>query len=99
MRRKHHIGRLRIKAAKFLTRDFGFEVLPEHIDPASGYYRTDIRADVYRWELFTRDTRNGMPIVAGCWETLTSFVKLAASNKIIIDDGEITFSKDSCRLP
>lgn len=87
MRRQHQIGRLRIKAAKLLTRDLGFDVRPEDIKPASGHYRTDMRADVYRWELFSYS--KGIPVVAGCWETLTNFVVLAKTKKIILHDGEI----------
>jgi hypothetical protein len=34
---------------------------------------------VYRWELFTRLKSNPeFPIVCGCWDTLTDFVRKAA---------------------
>jgi len=69
----HHIGRLRIKAAKILTENLGFEIRPEEICPLTGSWRTDTRHDIYRWELFSH--KNGVPFVAGCWSSLTDFVK------------------------
>jgi hypothetical protein len=51
-------------------------VAPEHIRPARGAWRTNVTLDVYRWELLTYDDR-GLPVAAGCWETLTEFVKTA----------------------
>lgn len=88
-RNKHHIGRLRIRAAAILTKGFGFEVLPSDIQPATGSNRTDWRQDVYRWELFTRNA-SGSPVVCGCWDTLTDFVKAAAVQGFHVDsDREI----------
>jgi len=85
-----HVGRLRIRAAKILSDHLGWEVFPDEIQPATGCWRTDIRFDVYRWELFTNKDRNkNMPFVAGCWESLTRFVKQAAKNGFHIDDGVI----------
>lgn len=75
---KHHVGRLRIKAAEILRKQFPeWDVQPEDISPATGSYRSDWRQDVYRWELFTR-THDGNPVVCGSWDTLTRFVALAA---------------------
>lgn len=79
--RAHHVGRLRIRAAEILAKNFPeWDVRPEDIKPATGSWRTDWRNDVYRWELFTRlkSNPNNMPVVCGCWETLTEFVRLAA---------------------
>lgn len=80
--RAHHIGRLRTRAAKILNKNFPeWDVRPEDIKPATGRWRTDWRMDVYRWELFTRHRGNpNMPVVCGCWDTLTKFVKEAAKN-------------------
>ena len=64
-----HIGRVRVAAAKIISDSLGMDVLPEDIVPASGRYRTDWRMDTFRWELQTPSAW------AGCWETLTSFVK------------------------
>lgn len=87
--RSHHVGRVRIAAADILSRGLGFVVDPTDIRPATGAYRTDRSIDVYRWELFTRD-RRGMPIVGGCWLTLTEFVRLAKRDGWHMDsDGEI----------
>jgi len=71
---KYHVGRIRIKAAKILAKQFPeWDVLPEDISPASGRNRTDWRLDIYRWELFTR-TKTGLPIVLGSYDKLTVFV-------------------------
>ncbi len=92
-RNKHHIGRLRIQAAKILARNFpDLDISPEDISPATGRNRSDWRMDVYRWELFTR-TKLGRPKVVGCWETLTNFVKLATIHGCHISDGEIHLGK------
>jgi hypothetical protein len=78
MKNKRHIGRLRIRAAKILSENFPeWDVQPEDIRPATGSWRTCPYHDVYRWELYTR-TKTGMPVVCGCWSTLTLFVKLAS---------------------
>lgn len=89
MRRSaHHIGRVRIAAAKILTAGFGFQVDPEDIKPATGSYRTDWRADVYRWELFARN--GSLPVVCASWMTLTEFVKKAKRKGFHVnDDSEI----------
>lgn len=80
----HHVGRLRERAAAILRKQFpGWDVQPWDIKPATGHWRTDVRADVYRWELFTQtvpspDTGRRLPVVCGCWETLTYFVRVAS---------------------
>lgn len=80
-----HIGKLRIKTAKILNDNFpDWDVRPEDIQPATGRWRTDWRMDVYRWELFSRlrqrNSHDGseLPVVCGCWDTLTVFVKEAS---------------------
>ena len=84
-RNKHHIGRLRIRAAAILARNFpDWDVRPEDIVPASGRCRSDPLMDVYRWELFAR-TKAGLTVVCGSWDTLTRFVRLAAKNGCSID--------------
>lgn len=64
-----HIGRTRIAAAEILSKSLGEKVYPDDIQPATGSYRTCSYHDVYRWELF------GRGFIAGCWETLTEFVR------------------------
>ena len=78
--RAHHVGRLRVRAAAILNANF-----PEwDVRLATGYWRTDVRAGVYRWELYSRLKRRNshdgseLPVVHGCWETLTEFVRGAA---------------------
>ena len=80
-----HVGRLRERAAKILNDNFpDWDVRPEDIRPATGSWRTDWRSDVYRWELFSRLKRKNsydgsdLPVVCGCWETLTEFVREAS---------------------
>jgi hypothetical protein len=92
--RAHHVGRLRIAAADILSSGFGFRVEPSDIKPATGAYRTDWRQDVYRWELFAKNDR-GIPVICGCWETLTQFVKVARRDGFhITADDEIYSGKE-----
>jgi hypothetical protein len=92
-RSQSHIGRTRIAAAKILTENLGFEVRPEEISVATGRNRSDWRMDVYRWELFGTNSY-GSPVVAGCWERLTDFVKIAkVRGCFITDDREITYKE------
>ncbi len=86
-RNKYHVGRLRIRAAAILAKAFPeWDVRPEDIKPVTGRSRTDWRIDVYRWELFTRLKRRNsydrseLPVVCGCWLTLTKFVKEASKS-------------------
>ena len=71
--------RLRIKACEILNREFPYlDVKPDDIVPATGRWRSDIRFDVFRWELRTR-RKDGRAIQNwGCWDTLTRFVKEAS---------------------
>jgi hypothetical protein len=72
---KRHVGRLRVEAARLLNAAFPeWDVKPEDVQPATGAWRTCPYFDVYRWELFTR-TKTGQPVVCGCWDTLTEFVR------------------------
>lgn len=73
--RKHHVGRTRIKLAALLNKCFPeWDVRPEHLEPASGSYRTNRLLDVYCWELFTY-TKTGLPVVLGCFDTMTECLK------------------------
>lgn len=75
-----HVGRLRIKAAEILNRNMpDWDVQPQDIKPATGAWRTNQTLDVFRWELFSRNKR-GQPVVAGCWDSLTTFVPYAAEH-------------------
>lgn len=92
-----HVGRLRIAAAKILTKSLGFEVHPDDIKPATGSWRTNWQLDVYRWELYTDKPSavpggNPMPLVAGCWESLTDFVRLCRA------DGGICHLTKNCEI-
>ena len=64
-----HIRRTRIATAAILSESLGEDIRPEDIQPATGSYRTCDYHDVYRWELF------GRGFIAGCWDTLTDFVR------------------------
>lgn len=100
---QHTIGKLRIRAAKILNENFPeWDVRPEDIRPATGRWRSDFRMDVYRWELFSRlkqrssYDRSELPIVCGCWETLTEFVKEASKNGChVTKDREIYAGKET----
>jgi len=98
--RANHIGRLRIRAAAILRANFPtWDVRPEDITPATGSWRTDIRLDVYRWELFSR-TLSGYPIVCGCWDTLTKFVREAAKHGCYVTKDDIIYygkDDDTCK--
>ena len=59
-------------------------VNPEDIFCATGRNRSDWRMDVFRWELFASD-RLQHPVVLGCWQTLTKFVRLAAKHGITVN--------------
>lgn len=92
--RSRHVGRLRIRAAKILNDNFPtWDVRPEDIQPATGRWRTDWRLDVYRWQLFSRlKQRNSfdhseLPVVAGCWDRLTDFVKEASKTGCHLYEG------------
>lgn len=99
-RSKHHVGRLRIKAADILNRQFpNWDVRPEDISPATGRWRTDWRLDVYRWELTTFDRAAKMPVVCGCWDTLTRFVKLASKYGCSINKDNEIFANESDLQP
>ena len=82
-----HIGRTRIAAAEILTKHFGFLVEPEDIVPTTGAWRTDWRLDVYRWELFTH--KGSLPVIRGCWTTLTEFVRFAKKYGVEDDGHEL----------
>jgi hypothetical protein len=83
-----HVGRLRIEAAKILSKSLGFTVDPSNIVPVTGAWRTNAKLDVYRWELFTRDSE-GLALVAGCWDSLTDFVKHAKKHGCEIKNREV----------
>lgn len=99
---QYTVGKLRIRAAAILNANFpDWDVLPEDIRPASGRWRSDWRLDVYRWELFSRlKQRNNhdgseLPIVCGCWDTLTRFVKIASKEGChVTKDQEIYVGKE-----
>jgi len=90
--RAHHVGRVRIAAAKVLTKCLGFEVRPEDVHPAQGAWRTDRRLDVYCWELFTKN-KQGHSVIAGCWERMTEFVRDAKKNGCYIHDSQLWIGK------
>lgn len=63
-------GMVRQKCIDMLE-EIGIQV--ETCNPATGYWRTSIYADVYRWE-FT-GTIDGVTVCGGCWETMTKCAK------------------------
>lgn len=75
------IGRTRREAAKLLTTFFSVPVLPEHVQPVTGFWKKE---DVYRWELLVYGLTQfaDQPKCYGCWESLTSFVRDAKKNGI-----------------
>jgi hypothetical protein len=41
---------------------------------------------VYRWELYASKASDGnFPVVLGCWQTLTDFVRFGTKNGIKVD--------------
>ena len=79
------IGRTRIKLAKILSDCLGIDCQPEELQPATGANRTDRRLDIYCWEVFSK-YKNGLPFVAGSYDTMTDCVK---AGKVKLSDGEI----------
>lgn len=77
------IGRTRAALPALLVKAFAeigvtarFEA--EHLRPATGYWRTDIRADVYRWEgSGEKQIEDGtwMGISVDSWDTMTDCVR------------------------
>ena len=80
----HHIGRVRIELAKLLTKELGFQVEPTDLYPATGSWRTDVRLDVHAWEWM-----DGVHPSAGCWDSMTKFLKEAKKLGCHIEDGEL----------
>ena len=81
------MGRLRIKLSKMLYRDLKIECEPEDIQPANGRNRNlTSMGDVYAWEVF--GTKNGVCIVAGCFETMTECCKRGMY--LTLNHGEIS---------
>lgn len=103
--RAGHVGRLRVRAAALLRASLpDLDVRPEDIVPATGCWRTDARFDVYRWELFTRLVRRGtggqeIPVVAGCWDTLTRFVRQAAKAGCRLTEDREIYANETTRPP
>ena len=82
---KSGIGKTRIKLAKIVSDSLNIDCQPEDLRPATGANRTNKMLDVYAWEVFARH-RNGVPFVAGCFETMTECVK---AGKVCLIKGEI----------
>jgi hypothetical protein len=92
-----HIGRTRIRAAALIDKHFpGWKCQAEDITPATGAWRTDWRLDVYRWELYASKAIDGkFPVVLGCWQTLTEFVRFGSKYGIHIDMQKLEISANS----
>ncbi len=84
-KKKSGVGKTRIKLAKIVSDSLGIDCQPEDLQPASGANRTNKSLDIYAWEVFARH-RNGVPFVAGCFETMTECVK---AGKVCLYKGEI----------
>lgn len=85
---RHMPGRVRVALAALLSKETGRQVNPEDVVPATGWWRTDCRADCYRWEIATGPSK----LVLGSWDTMTECVR----NGITVDlkAGEV-YAKDS----
>ena len=51
----------------------GIDAKPHQLWPAQGHWRTDVRADVYRWE--GQGTKDGHVVLLCCWDTMTKCVR------------------------
>lgn len=72
-------GRTRTRLAKLLEAAFAkvgmaVRVDPEDLHPAKGYWRTDSRADVYRWEGWASSGRDSWESVVS-WHTMTELLR------------------------
>ena len=85
MRPRDAVGKTRIKLAKIVSECLGIECKPEDLQPAKGANRTNKMLDIYAWEVFAKH-HNGVPFVAGCFETMTECVK---AGKVYLHKGEI----------
>lgn len=83
------IGATRIKLAEIVSKCLGVECTPNDLYPARGAWRTDVRLDVYRWEVVA--TKGNIPFVAGCWDTMTDCVKAGAVHCV---DGVIYLGRE-----
>ena len=82
-----HIGRLRESVAAYLSRELERKIYPDDLRLPTGSWRTDIRLDVYRFEVYTGNTLT-LPYyggVVGCWETLTEFYRYRHQGWFISD--------------
>lgn len=84
-RRKDSIGKTRIKLAKIVSESLNIHCEPEDLKPATGANRTNKALDIYAWEVFAKH-HNGVPFVAGCFETMGECVK---AGKVHLSKGEI----------
>ena len=89
MRSQNAIGATRIKLAEIVSKCLGVECTPNNLYPAKGAWRTDVRLDVYRWEVVA--TKGNIPFVAGCWDTMTDCVKAGAVHCV---DGVIYLGRE-----
>ena len=84
-RSQFNIGKTRVKLAKIVSECLGIICNPEDLQPAKGANRTNKSLDIYAWEVFATH-QNGVPFVAGCFETMTQCVKAGA---VYLHKGEI----------
>ncbi len=89
LRSPNAIGATRIKLAEIVSKCLGVECTPNDLYPAKGAWRTDVRLDVYRWEIVA--TKGNIPFVAGCWDTMTDCVKAGAVHCV---DGVIYLGRE-----
>lgn len=82
---KNTVGRTRERLAKLLQ-DAGYEVAPEQLKAVQGRYRSDPKADIFRWEAFF--DHDGIPANMVSWETMTDIVR---SGGVVVknDDGTL----------
>jgi len=83
---KNGVGRTRTKLAKIVSDCLGVDCQPEDLRPAVGAWRTNLRLDVYCWEVTTQWPSSDRPFWAGCWSTMTECVK---AGKVHLSKGVI----------
>lgn len=75
IRNQSHIGEVRWLLSTMLSILFETRINPSDLIAAQGHWRSDVRADVYRWESWLPVGKNGKKVNVCCWETMTQCVK------------------------
>jgi hypothetical protein len=76
-----NIGRTRQRMAALLQREIptlnGAPIIwtAENVRPAQGWYRTDPRADCYRWSAIAHGAESNLVLSVDSWHTMTEILK------------------------